>query len=60
MGGTRIHFTVVIGDGFNGKSIFSDAIGRSRNPPVPEVGSNSSMLCLRKATSKPHSSMIAG
>ena len=58
MGGTRIHDTVVIGDGFNGQSIFSDAIGRSRNPPVP--GSNSSLLCACKATSKPYSAMIAG
>jgi hypothetical protein len=60
LGGTRIHDTVVIGDGFNGQSIFSDAIGRSCNPLVPEAGSNSSLLCVCQATSKPHSSVIAG
>ena len=60
MGGTRIHDTVVIGDGFNGQSIFSDAIGRSCNPPVPEASSNSSLLCVREATSRLHPAMIAG
>ena len=59
MGGTRIHDTVVISDGFNGQSIVSDAVGRSRNPPVPEAGSKSSLRSV-KATSRLHPAMIAG